>query len=294
MLTHEQEERLVREVIGSAEAMGQAMSPNTAAMIVSDLSEVPFAAAMSALRAARTQTKGRLTFAVIREKLVEQDGRPAANEAWSLALQASDERDSVVWTPEIQAALDAARPILRGGDKIGARMAFISAYERLVQTARDSAKPCEWVVSIGWDVELRERALESAVTLQRLPLERAKALGYGQAQQAITADGRAILGLLAGSSSTGLLALTTDEKTREALLAENERTGKASPAVKEKLRVLRLELERDAKRKERQRRIELERNRRDLRARKEQAQLAASAHAARQRNDERSHSGLDN
>ena len=44
---------------------------------------------------------------------------------------------------------------LDAGDKIGARMAFLSAYDRLLQVARDTLRPCEWAVSIGWDGDRR-------------------------------------------------------------------------------------------------------------------------------------------
>lgn len=201
MQQREDDARLLRELIATAEAMGQAMSPAAAALIVSDLEGVPFAVVQKALRSIRSTYKGRLTFPVIRERIVEADGRPEANEAWALALQAQDERESVVWTHEVMWAFDAARPILRAGDKVGARMAFISAYERLVGAARGEGRPAQWELSMGWDGERRALALEQAVQLNRLPMDRALALGYDPAPQAITADGRAIAGLLKGEAA---------------------------------------------------------------------------------------------
>lgn len=194
MLNPDEEARLVRELIGSAEAMGQAMSPNAAAMIASDLEGVPLATVLHALRSIRGNYKGRLTFPVIRERILELDGRPGRDEAWALALQGLDERDSVVWTDEIQKALAAARPILRIGDKIGARMAFLSAYDRLVQAERDAGTAPEWIVSIGWDGDRRAQALEQAVMLKRIPVTRAAELGYRP--PALTAEGQAIAALL--------------------------------------------------------------------------------------------------
>lgn len=199
MLKPEEEARLIRELIGSAEAMGQALSPNAAAMIASDLEDVPLATTLHALRSIRSNYKGRLTFPVIRERIVECDGRPGRDEAWALALQGLDERDSVVWTDEVRKALDAARPILRIGDKVGARMAFLSAYDRLLQAERDAGTAPEWVVSIGWDGDRRAQALEQAVMLKRLPVERAAELGYQP--PALSAEGHAIAALIAPADS---------------------------------------------------------------------------------------------
>ncbi|CNI91284.1 hypothetical protein [Yersinia enterocolitica] len=66
-------------------------------------------------------------------------GKPdwlSANEAWALALPAQDEANTVVWTNEIAQAWSIAQPIMQEGDKVGARMAFIAAYERLTKAAQ--------------------------------------------------------------------------------------------------------------------------------------------------------------
>ena len=69
----------------------------------------------------------------------EDDGRPDADEAWGIALQASSEDATIVWTPEIRSAWVAAEPIiLEASDKIGARKAFIAAYDRLVERSRNA------------------------------------------------------------------------------------------------------------------------------------------------------------
>ena len=179
MRTPEETKLLLQELIGSAEVMGQAMSPNAAAMIVGDLEGVPVNQVRAALRSVRKNHKSRLTYAVIREHLHKADGRPEANEAWALALQSQDERESLVWTTEVATAMEAARAILDAGDKVGARMAFISSYERLVSAARDQDIPVKWSLSMGWDVQGRALALEQAVRLERIPMDHAKALGYG-------------------------------------------------------------------------------------------------------------------
>lgn len=97
------------------------------------------------------------------------DDRPTADEAWAIALGACDEADTVVWTEETAKAFEAARPVLDLGDKVGARMAFKGAYERLVDVARREGRPKSVRASLGWDLDRRAAALSAAVTAGLLP-----------------------------------------------------------------------------------------------------------------------------
>jgi len=90
------------------------------------------------------------------------DGRPGAEEAWAVALSASDEARTVVWTQEASLAWGICRPVLEAGDKVGARMAFKEAYARLVDASRCRHEPAEWSVSIGFDAQQRDAAIEQA------------------------------------------------------------------------------------------------------------------------------------
>ena len=104
-------------------------------------------------------------------------GKPdwlSANEAWALALPAQDEANTVVWTHEIAQAWNIAQPIMREGDKVGARMAFIAAYERLTKAAQGTGREPEWSVSEGWDKETVKRTVEQAVTTGLLPKPKAE------------------------------------------------------------------------------------------------------------------------
>lgn len=103
------------------------------------------------------------------EGAAAQDGRPEADEAWSIAMQADDEAVTVVWTDEIAAALTVARPVLARGDEVGARMAFKAAYGRMVSKARAEFRPVRWVASLGHDLAQREVVLQHAVDLGQLP-----------------------------------------------------------------------------------------------------------------------------
>ncbi|CAI2145364.1 Uncharacterised protein [Serratia fonticola] len=98
---------------------------------------------------------------------------PSANEAWAMALPAQDEANTVVWTAEMAHAWNAASSIMNEGDKVGARMAFISAYERIVAVARETGKQPVWSVSEGWDPQSRTQAVEKAVNSGLLPAPQA-------------------------------------------------------------------------------------------------------------------------
>jgi hypothetical protein len=102
------------------------------------------------------------------------DGRPDENEAWALALASRDEADTVVWTEEMAAAFDLARPLFTIGDEIGARMAFKDGYKRMVQDARALNRPACWSVSAGWDAMRNHLAVERAVRAGLLPAPQAE------------------------------------------------------------------------------------------------------------------------
>lgn len=104
------------------------------------------------------------------------DTRPGADEAWAIALRATDEAATVVWTEEIAQAWAAALPVLDARDQVGARMAFREAYTRLVDDARAARKPARWFASLGWDEQQRAQAIGHAVQLGYLPREELLAL----------------------------------------------------------------------------------------------------------------------
>jgi hypothetical protein len=101
-----------------------------------------------------------------------------ADEAWTIALRSMDEAQTVVLTDEIMQARSIAWDVWNDGDKVGARMAFKSAYERLVL---NSPAP-KWKVSLGHDSRLREEAIKKAVTQGLLPRSELVKLGYEKEQ----------------------------------------------------------------------------------------------------------------
>lgn len=158
----------LKAIAVTAELTGTELSATALRVMDADLAAYPEAAVLRALDRCRKELKGRLTLSAVLERVEEEDGRPGADEAWSIALSSADEAETVVWTEEMAQAYGVARPVLDARDKVGARMAFREAYERIVRDARAAGAPCRWTVSIGQDAERRAVALQAAVTLKRL------------------------------------------------------------------------------------------------------------------------------
>ncbi|MFJ2319221.1 hypothetical protein [Pseudomonas sp. NPDC087817] len=220
---------LAAAICATAEAMGQEMNPGTAAMMAEDLCAYSVPTVKAALKACRFEVKGKLAMADILQRVQSSDGRPGKDEAWSIALSGHDESETVVLTTEIQQAMTAAAPILRVGDKVGARMAFMSAYERLVTQARAQAIPTSWNVSLGHDPVRRVTAIESAVRMQLITHQAGAQYLTDLRIAPVTSDGQAIAGLLTGNAV------------------------EASPRLREKLAVVRSIVQDNQKQQARQR-----------------------------------------
>ena len=132
-----------------------------------------------------------------------------AEAAWSIALASMDEDRTIVWTDEIERAREAARPLWEIGDKVGARLAFVKAYEALLLT---SHQPPRYKVSVGNDPAQRHEAVAGAVRDGLLTSDQAQ--HYLPAPD-ITPAGSAIAGLLTGK----VVDLPQSDATRERLAA---------------------------------------------------------------------------
>lgn len=168
------------------------------------------------------------------------DGRPGREEAWAIAQLAADESRTVVLSDEIIGALEVARPLLEARDKVAARLAFCEAYDRLVREKRAECVPLAWHVSLGYDKAGRVQAIEQARELGRIDAPRAALLIEQNREEAVSAEGIAIAGLLAGpkgrshedmrakwkelrSKVAGKAAIQRSESHREAMrMAERE------------------------------------------------------------------------
>lgn len=201
MLSSDDRAQLAGAICATAETLGQTISAAAAELMAEDLAVFAQADIRKALQACRRELTGKLTLAAVLQRIQAEDGRPGKDEAWAIAMTTNDEFETVVLTDEIQIALGAAKPVLDAGDKVGARMAFISAYERLVAQAREDVKPVNWHVSVGFDANRRIEAVTKAVQMQRIPQERGQKYLADLRVVPVTEDGRALAGLITGEVS---------------------------------------------------------------------------------------------
>ena len=129
------------------------------------------------------------------ERHTPQQQRIGADEAW--ALMPTSEDQSIVWTTEMAEAWAVASPLLEAGDRIGARMAFKGAYERLCEQNRAQGRPVVWELSRGWSGQDVEDVVREALRLGQLSQD--QAAGYVAAieyRQPVN-----VAGLLAGAET---------------------------------------------------------------------------------------------
>jgi len=135
---------LVKNLIGTAECLGQTLSENAALMMLSELAGYPSDQVNAALKECLRTLSGRLTLAAILERLQACDDHPAPDEAWIIALAAENPSNKQAVTRLIQQAFKFVKPALDFGDKFGARAGFIERYKRLLAEARAQRKPADW------------------------------------------------------------------------------------------------------------------------------------------------------
>ncbi len=180
---------VVKALAVTAELTGTELSAAALRVMAGDLAQYAEDSVLRALTRCRKELKYKLTLAEILERLNEGDGRPSSDEAWATALGALDEAETVVWTDEAQRAFAVARPVLSAGDKVGARMAFRDAYDRIVTENREAGQQAKWTASLGWDQERRVHALKRAESSGLLGHESVAALlpviGHGVIEQVL-------------------------------------------------------------------------------------------------------------
>jgi hypothetical protein len=98
-----------------------------------------------------------------------KDGRPDASEAWAIAVRSRDEAETVCWTQEMAEAFAIASNV--DNDEFGARNAFTSKYNRLLEAARAAGRKAVWFMSYGHDASRREAAALEAVRAGHLQIE---------------------------------------------------------------------------------------------------------------------------
>jgi len=169
MLSNREQEELVKLLVVTAEVIGEQLRPTTALFMADDLAAYALPVLKRALAACRRELKGRLSLAAILERI--EDGHPAPNEAWAIAIRAADEGATVVWTGQTRDGWAAAYPLVMAGDKIAARQALLEVYTRLVKEARAAGELGGHHVSLGSDVSGRDSVLRQAVAAGHLAHE---------------------------------------------------------------------------------------------------------------------------
>lgn len=158
---------LLQAIAVTAELTGTELSTAAARVLADDLSRYPEGQVFGALVRCRKELRGRMTVADVIARL--DDGRPGAEEAWSMIPR--DEAETVVWTDEMRAAWAVARPLLDEGDGVAARMAFLEHYRAAMLKARDEGRAVRWEPSLGRDPHGREVVLLDAAERGRLTVD---------------------------------------------------------------------------------------------------------------------------
>ena len=245
---------LLKAIAVTAELTSTQLSAIAQAAMAEELLACNEAAVVVALQRCRREVRpGGFTLGAVLERI--DDGRPGADEAWAIALDAQDEACTVVWCSEIQQAFAIARSVLSAGDKIGARMAFRNAYERLVRDARIQRQPAQWSPSLGWDQGQRHAVLTRAVETGML-------------------TSQMIAGLLPSPSSTGpIAALLIGSPGRSGGDLEPDEAAEVTRRCSE----IRENLAKARAESERRRQEEQDRQRADFEARKAAAAKAVAS-----------------
>lgn len=168
-LTKTDAEQLLEQLYATAEVLGSEIKPAAASLMVRDLRDYNRPEIEQALSRCRSEINGRLTLASILERMPSANAYLTANEAWSVVLESQDEQATILWTDEIAHAAGVARPILDNGDKVGARMAFIAAYDREVAAAKSDGRAPRWWPSLGESKEQRRQAIQDGIAKGLLP-----------------------------------------------------------------------------------------------------------------------------
>lgn len=164
-MAHSDLGKVAEALIVTAEVMGTELSTRAAEAMARELVAYQPPMILGALRRCQRELRGRLTLADVIARL--NDGHLGVEEAWALCPR--DEDATVVWTDEISNAFGSARPLLREGDQVGARMAFKESYADQLRQAREAKRAARWWVSQGHSKEDRVAPMLRAVEMGRLP-----------------------------------------------------------------------------------------------------------------------------
>lgn len=162
--------QLAQAIAVTAELTGTQLSEAALKAMITGLEDHTFDRVVAALKRCQYELgAGRFCFPEILKRM--PGGHLSSDEAW--ALYPKDEYTTAVVTREMHQAMDAANSLMAEGDKIGARMAFKQAYERLV--SESCGKQPVWEITLGFDKAGRYDAVLKGIEQGRISVERALA-----------------------------------------------------------------------------------------------------------------------
>lgn len=170
---------VVQAVLVTCELIGQQISDAAVQAMVDELSRYPEGDVLESLSRCRRELRTRvLTMSDVLDRL--PGGHPGVEEAWAIVSAAIGPRGleredvSIVWTHEMREAFGVALPL--GSDKVAARMAFKEVYTQRVSAARANRLAPKWSVSLGYNPQGRELAVQQALINNRISQEHAARL----------------------------------------------------------------------------------------------------------------------
>jgi hypothetical protein len=206
---------------------GKVLSPGAMMACIDALKQYPLPALLLAIKKHMQTARFAPAPKDIIDLLDIGRGRVGADEAWAICDK--DESRTIVWTEEMRQAYGIAYDLMADGDRIGARMAFKSSYERLCNEAVMLDRPVKWSVSLGSDKQDAAQELKHAVELGRIAQDLHDALLPGPV------DGGLIAKMITGTV-TELPGNKQNFKKRWAEISLALAQGKARLDEKEKQR----------------------------------------------------------
>jgi hypothetical protein len=173
-------------LLAMSEITGKQLGNTAIALMLSDLKDYSESEVIDALGKCRREVKYFPTISDIVERI--PDGHLSPSEAWAKIPR--DEYQSVAWTKEIEKAYFDCRDILRDGDRVAARMAFIESYKKRVSEAKNNGERAHWKLGRGdnkaeWEDVKREVARLNGQELPALEEpEEKKAVAWSAEQRA--------------------------------------------------------------------------------------------------------------
>ena len=128
----------------TAEMLGKNFTNNQLVLFAESIAKHDQGQVIDALRRVREECQF-FSLAEVLNRI--DDGRPEAEEAWSLV--SFDESETIVINNDFGKAMAVAESAYLSGDKVGAKFAFKEKYKSTVSAARSRGEKVNWFISFG-------------------------------------------------------------------------------------------------------------------------------------------------